>query len=73
MHTKNWKPLSVSFGSSLSLYCTRANDIKQEVQFKTPTYTFRQRLQMRSIIAKETKPVTKETSLENFHQRRANI
>lgn len=73
MHTKNWKPLSVSFGASLSLYCTRGNDIKHEIQFATPTYKFRKRLQMRSITTKGTKPVTKETSLEKFHQRRANI
>jgi hypothetical protein len=38
MHTKNWKPLSVNFGASLSLYRYIKNDITYEIQFTTPTY-----------------------------------
>lgn len=36
MHTKNWKPLSVNFGASLSLHWYIKNDIKYEIQLQDP-------------------------------------
>jgi len=38
MHTKNWKPLSVNFGASLSLYQYIKNYIKYEMQFTKTSY-----------------------------------
>jgi len=38
MRTKNWKPLSVNFGASLSLYQYIKNYTKYEIQFTTTTY-----------------------------------